>query len=257
MANTHKGRRILVSNTDVGDSDLNQAAFEALTYVEIGDAGMIGDIGSTSNIINYDTLNTDVSQKNKGVTNAGDPQVEVARDYNDPGQVLMRAYADTKFNYAFKVINDDAPSVSFNGSITYLRGMVASATEVGGRVDDFDLETYNLALNQRPLRVDPAATVVPSNTVRPSITGTAVQTGVTLTAQDGSWTNEPTSFTYQWQHDVSGNLAFINVAALGTGKTFVPVVADVGDSLRVQVTAHNAAGASTVANSLPTAVQVA
>lgn len=250
MANTHKGRRIWVSNAAIGDEDINQAAFEALTWIEIGDAGMIGDFGATSNIINYDTLNTDVSQKQKGVTNAGDPQLEVARDYNDPGQVLMRAYADTKYNYGFKVQNDDAPSENFNGSIIYLRGMVASAVNVGGRVDDFDLETYNLALNQRPLRIDPAATVVPSNTVRPTISGTALTQGSTLTAQEGSFTNEPTSYAYQWQADTSGNGTFANIGG-ATNKTYVIAVGQAGDAIRVQVTPTNAAGAGTQVNSLP------
>lgn len=249
MANTHKGRRIWVSSTAVGDEDINQAAFEALNWVEIGDAGMIGDIGSNSNIINYDTLNTDVSQKQKGVTNAGDPQLEVARDYDDPGQMLMRAYADTKYNYGFKIQNDDAPSENFVGSIIYLRGMVASAVNVGGRVDDFDLETYNIALNQRPLRINPEALVAPSNTLRPSIYGTALTQGSTLTALEGTWTNSPTSYTYQWQADTSGNGTFVNIAA-ATSKTYVLAVGQAGDAVRVQVTAVNAAGSSSAANSL-------
>src|SRR6185312_16245337 len=37
----------------------------------------------------------------------------------------------------------------------------------------------------------------PSNTKQPTITGTA-RDGQTLTAQNGSWTNDPTSFSYQW-----------------------------------------------------------
>ncbi len=255
MANTHKGRRIWVSNAAVSDEDMNQAAFEALTWVEIGDVGMIGGFGATSNIINYDTLNTDVSQKQKGVTNAGDPQIEAARDYNDAGQVLLRQYADTKFNYAFKVQNDDAPSANFEGSIIYLRGLVASATNVGGRVDDFDVETYNLALNQRPLRIDPVATVVPSNSVRPTISGTSVAQGSTLTAQEGTWTNEPTSYAYQWQADTAGNGVFVDIGG-ATNKTYVLAVGQAGDAVRVQVTASNAAGAGAEVDSLPVGLVV-
>jgi hypothetical protein len=256
MANTHKGRTIYVSNAAVGDEDLDLAAFEALTWVEIGDAGMIGDIGSSSNIINYDTLNTDVSQKQKGVTNAGDPQLEVARDYDDPGQILMRTYADTKFNYGFKVVNDDAPSASFNGSIIYLRGMVASAVNVGGRVDDFDLETYNIALNQRPLRQDPAATVIPANTIRPTISGTGITQGSTLTAHEGTWTNSPTSYSYQWQADTAGNGTFADIVG-ATAKTYVLAVGQAGDAVRVNVTATNAAGPSAAAaSSLPVGLVV-
>lgn len=256
MANTNKGRRFFVCETPKPD-DLNQGQFEALTWVEVGHVGMIGESGTATNILNYDELDTDVTQKQKGVSNAGDPDVEVARDYNDVGQVALRAMAATSFNYAFKVMDDDAPSAGYTNTTYYLRGVVVGPKRPNGRVEDFILELYTLGLNQKEIVVDPAAASVPVNTTRPSITGTAVQTGVVLTANEGVWTNDPTSFTYQWQHDVSGNGAYVNVAALGTSKTFTPVVGDVGDSLRVQVTAVNGAGSSAAANSIGTSLQAA
>jgi hypothetical protein len=38
----------------------------------------------------------------------------------------------------------------------------------------------------------------PVNTVAPAVTGTATQ-GQTLTTDNGTWTNSPTGYTYQWQ----------------------------------------------------------
>jgi hypothetical protein len=38
----------------------------------------------------------------------------------------------------------------------------------------------------------------PVNTVAPAVTGTATQ-GQTLTTDNGTWTNTPTGYTYQWQ----------------------------------------------------------
>lgn len=97
-----------------------------------------------------------------------------------------------------------------------------------------------------------ATTAAPTNVVPPSVTGAQVRVGYTLTAVEGEWTGYPTSYTYQWQHDVSGNGTFSNVSVGGTGRTYVPVVGDIADSLRVRVVAVNATGSSSAASSLGT-----
>jgi hypothetical protein len=62
------------------------------------------------------------------------------------------------------------------------------------------------------------------------------QTGETITTTDGTWTGAaPITFTYQWQRNG------VNIAA-ATAKTYVLVVADEGQSLRVNVTATNTGG---------------
>ena len=95
----------------------------------------------------------------------------------------------------------------------------------------------------------------PVNTALPTITGTAQQ-GQTLTEHNGTWTNEPTSFTYQWQRcDSSGaNCSPITGA---TAQTYTLLEADVGHTIRVQETASNPGGAGTPAVSSPTGVVVA
>ncbi|HEV3284764.1 MAG TPA: hypothetical protein VG010_11230, partial [Solirubrobacteraceae bacterium] len=92
---------------------------------------------------------------------------------------------------------------------------------------------------------------VPVNTALPTITGTA-KTGQTLTAGNGTWTESPTGYAYQWQRcDKAGaNCAPISEA---TKQTYGVVQADVGSTLRVAVTASNAAGPSTPASSNQTA----
>src|SRR5207245_4305428 len=83
---------------------------------------------------------------------------------------------------------------------------------------------------------------VPTNTSPPTISGTAQQ-GQTLTESHGSWTNSPTSFSYQWQQcDALGNACLPISGA--TNQTYVPVGGDVGHTIRVQETATNAGGSS-------------
>jgi hypothetical protein len=95
------------------------------------------------------------------------------------------------------------------------------------------------------------AQVAPTNTTPPTISGTA-RDGDTLTADEGSWSgDDPMTFTFQWQRcDVNG----LNCTDLAgaTGWTYDVQTPDVGNRLRVRVTARNATG-STAATSQPTA----
>ncbi len=82
--------------------------------------------------------------------------------------------------------------------------------------------------------------VAPQNTSPPTIGGTAKQ-GSTLTANDGTWSNNPTSFTYQWDRCASDGNGCGDISG-ATSKTYTPVAGDVGHTLRVIVTAVNADG---------------
>jgi hypothetical protein len=76
----------------------------------------------------------------------------------------------------------------------------------------------------------------PVNTALPSIMGLG-QVGLTLTAVNGAWTGNPTSFTYHWQNEgspISG----------ATSSTYVLQTSDLGALISVQVIAANNAGAS-------------
>ena len=98
-----------------------------------------------------------------------------------------------------------------------------------------------------------AATSVPSNTSRPTISGTA-QEGQTLTASHGTWSGtQPISFIYQWQRcDKTGGNCY-DAGGTTTQKTYVVQSADVGNTLRVRVTATNKDGTAR-AQSLATAI---
>src|SRR6202040_2167938 len=96
--------------------------------------------------------------------------------------------------------------------------------------------------------------VVPSNETPPTITGEARQ-GKLLTEAHGTWTNNPTSFTYQWlQCNSEGTLASCTPISGATKQTYEPVAGDVEHKLRVQETATNAGGSGSPATSEPTAV---
>jgi uncharacterized repeat protein (TIGR02543 family) len=93
-----------------------------------------------------------------------------------------------------------------------------------------------------------SASSPPSNISPPTISGTPQQ-GQTLKASTGTWTNNPTSFGYQWNRCTTSCVAITNA----TTSTYVPTSADVGDTLTVSVSASNAAGPGGSSTSAPTA----
>lgn len=91
----------------------------------------------------------------------------------------------------------------------------------------------------------------PKNTALPTVSGT-VDVGSALTTSNGTWSNDPTKYTYAWERcDEHGNKC--STISGATDATYMLTTADVGTALRAAVTAANGAG-STTATSVPTAV---
>lgn len=148
---SHVGVTVAICTTPQNDN-LDRSGFEALTYVNIANIGMIGEYGITTNLIGYDGLDTSVQLRSKGVSDGGTPEIEVARVDGDPGQDAMVAAGAAQVfdNYALKITKQD-------GAVDYWRGLVSGPTSPGGANEDFDLHVYNVALNQVIEHVDFAA----------------------------------------------------------------------------------------------------
>jgi hypothetical protein len=97
--------------------------------------------------------------------------------------------------------------------------------------------------------------LAPSNTTPPSISGTA-QDGQTLTASSGTWNGTPPlTYTYQWQSCDSLGESCLAISG-ATSSSHMLGAGEVGDTLRVVVTATNAGGSAS-SSSEATAVVVA
>ena len=84
-----------------------------------------------------------------------------------------------------------------------------------------------------------------TNTARPTISGEA-RVGQELSASEGTWTGNPTSFAFQWQRCDVDTLTCANVIG-ATGRSYGVRLADLGFRLRVEVTARtdNRSGTAT------------
>lgn len=250
FANSNAGSRLFVSSTNVADIDMDQADFEAVTWVEVGGIGNVGETGLKTNLLNYDTWNTNVIQKSKGTSDAGTPDVECARKPTDPGQIILRtAGAPTvTLNYAFKMIRNDATVLNGTGTIIYNRGLVAGPRRPNGKNEDFDLEVFTLGLQQQEVVVAPGAGgVAPEYTALPAITGT-IEVGETATCSTGTATGDAViTYLYQW---FAGGVAI----AGATASTFDITGTQLGKKLQTRVTAVNASGTAQAWSNLTAAV---
>lgn len=158
FANTNAGKKLYVCAT-AQQVDLDAAAFALLTWVQVKGLGNHGETGSTTNILSYDTWDTDVTQKAKGITDAGSPEIELLNLPTDAGQIILRTAAGTNLNYAFKIEGNDKPDSDPDSTPTvrYNRGLVTGPRNPNGRNEDFDLEVFTLGLNQRQVTVQPTS----------------------------------------------------------------------------------------------------
>lgn len=129
---------------------LDSTGFAALTWLDVGGVGSLPELGSTTNVLSYDTLDTTVTQKAAGVTDGGGGDIEIARNATDNGQIAMRTAgltANNHKNYAFKITHA-------NGDVQYNAGLLFGPRQPGGRVEDFVLEIFTFAANQEQVVVD-------------------------------------------------------------------------------------------------------
>ncbi|HEY1564837.1 MAG TPA: hypothetical protein VGF72_09160, partial [Gaiellaceae bacterium] len=99
-----------------------------------------------------------------------------------------------------------------------------------------------------------APTAAPSTVAAPVLSG-AAGAGQQLSSSEGSWMHAPSGYAYQWQRCSAAGTGCADVSG-ATAATYQLTAADVGDTVRAEVSAHNAVGTSPVVPSAPTEVVV-
>lgn len=104
-----------------------------------------------------------------------------------------------------------------------------------------DVDTLDKPVWKKTISAWSSITKPPANTALPAVTGTLIE-GQVLSASTGTWSNDPTSFAYQWLRD---GVPILN-AKLATYKL---ASGDVGHRMSVRVAAANADGTSQATSS--------
>ena len=179
------------------------------------------------------------------------------------GDVLTEAHggwtnSPTSYSYQWMLCNSVGASCAAIAGATAQTYTLTSA-DVGGTmlVDETATNaggsgTAVSALS--PVVTTPALVVpVPVNTAPPTVSGSAQQ-GQTLVESNGTWTENPGVFSYQWERCGAVNCTLIPGA---TNQSYTLTAADVGDTIYVSETAANTGGAGTAVASKRSAVVIA
>jgi hypothetical protein len=130
--------------------------------------------------------------------------------------------------------------------------VVVTATNEGGSSAASSAATAMVSAPAPVSEPEPEPVSPPTNTVMPAVEG-ATTRGDTLTATSGTWTGNPTSYAYQWRHCNSSGKSCTNISG-AAASTYTLAQGDVGDTMRVMVTATNEGGSSSMRS--PTTAKV-
>lgn len=133
-------------------ADFVEADFAAESWVEVGWLETIGQFGDESNEITFNAIGEGRTQKLKGTRNAGTMEVVAGVDYEDAGQIALRAAEAEPNDYAFRVEFNDAPEGG-TASFRYFIAKVMSAREQLDGANNVIRVNTSLGINSNVVRV--------------------------------------------------------------------------------------------------------
>jgi hypothetical protein len=184
-------------------------------------------------------------------TNISPPAIRGTTQQGETLNTTNGSWTGNPTNYAYQWQLCTSSGCANVSGATSSRYMLKSS-DVGDTIDVVVTATNSVGSGSATSAKTGAVTVPapPSNTAVPVISGTAQQ-GQTLTTSNGSWTNSPTSYAYQWQDCTTTGCT--NIAG-ATSSSYTLQSSDVGDTIDAIVTATNAGGSASQASAQTSAV---
>lgn len=175
---------------------------------------------------------------------SGGPRAQTAMVSTSAGVVrtLSRLLGSTS---TFSLLAGTNANLTLTGGnqITAAVGIAAGASQVAvvREVNGQRAVEYPLTLT--------GAVLPPVNTVAPALSSSAAYVGQELTASNGTWSNSPSSYSYQWFWADT-----VTPISGATSASYTPVTGDLGHTLARNVTATNAGGSTTASSNVSAAV---
>lgn len=151
---TASGAKLFIAT--VTTEPANLAAYQALTWTEVGEVEDLGEFGDESAQVSFTALADARTRKLKGPRDAGSMAIVVGDDMLDDGQIAMEAAESSPLDHNFKVTLNDAITIGGDDSEHYFRGKVFSKRRNVGNASNVVRRNFSVGINSAILSVDPS-----------------------------------------------------------------------------------------------------
>jgi hypothetical protein len=148
------------------------------------------------------------------------------------------------FTYQWQSSSDNSTWADISGATSSTFVLTSSEASKYVRVQIVNTTSSGAGIAQSASRSKVGA---PFNTALPAISGT-LKIGSTQTVSTGTWSNTPTSYSYQWQKSSDG-ISWINLSG-ETANTYVPTFDVANLQIRVNVGGVNTVDTATVTSAV-------
>ena len=162
------------------------------------------------------------------------------------GTIEFRVFADGTQVYSSGVMTGASATKSVDVSVTGANELRLVVTNGGDNID-YDHGDWAMARVEcgSARQASPSS---PANTTPPTVEG-APQVGRRLTVSYGAWNGDPQVLAFVWSRCDLARSTCVPIHG-ATGPRYKPQPADVGQTLRVEVTARNAAGSASATSTV-------
>lgn len=178
-----------------------------------------------------------------------DPATQAAVDLATSAAGIGVMVAFDSNLWVFGAANTGAPANNNLWNVPVTESAASLALTASNKINGAELPGIVQAATRACPKAAAAAALAPAATVAPTVSGTTT-IGSTLTGTNGTWSHDPTSYTYQWERCTVGNANSCTPIAGATRVTRLLQRGDVGKALRLAVTATNASGKATAHSAL-------